>query len=124
MTVTLITGGNKGLGFETARQLISAGHQVWIGARNPDRGQQAAGQLGARFVPLDVTDDASAAAAADRVGELDVLVNNAGIAGERTDAADTTAGTCGGSMRRTCSGRCACCTPSCRCCRSPPSPWW
>src|SRR5580704_5611281 len=110
MTVTLITGGNKGLGFETARQLISAGHQVWIGARDPDRGQQAASQLGARFVPLDVTDDASAAAAADRVGELDVRVNNAGIAGERTDAADTTAGTCGGSMRRTCSGRCACCT--------------
>jgi NAD(P)-dependent dehydrogenase (short-subunit alcohol dehydrogenase family) len=92
MTVTLITGGNKGLGFETARQLISAGHQVWIGARDPDRGQRAADQLGARFVPLDVTDDASVAAAAHRVGELDVLVNNAGIAGERTDPAGTTAG--------------------------------
>jgi NAD(P)-dependent dehydrogenase (short-subunit alcohol dehydrogenase family) len=92
MTVTLITGGNKGLGFETARQLISAGHQVWIGARDPDRGQRAADQLGARFVPLDVTDDASVAAAAHRVGELDVLVNNAGLDGERTDPAGTTAG--------------------------------
>jgi NAD(P)-dependent dehydrogenase (short-subunit alcohol dehydrogenase family) len=74
MTTSLITGGNKGLGFETARQLIAAGHQVWIGARNPDRGQQAADQLGAEFVRLDVTDDASVAAAVENVGALDVLV--------------------------------------------------
>lgn len=38
MTVTLITGANKGLGFEAARQLVAAGHQVWIGARDPSRG--------------------------------------------------------------------------------------
>jgi NAD(P)-dependent dehydrogenase (short-subunit alcohol dehydrogenase family) len=91
MTVTLITGANKGLGFEAARQLVAAGHQVWIGARDPDRGKQAADALRARFVPLDVTDDASVAAAAASVGELDVLVNNAGIAGERTEPAETTA---------------------------------
>lgn len=91
MTVTLITGANKGLGFETARQLIAAGHQVWIGARDPSRGERAAGELGARFVQLDVTDDASVAAAAHRVGELDVLVNNAAIGGERTDPGQTTA---------------------------------
>jgi NAD(P)-dependent dehydrogenase (short-subunit alcohol dehydrogenase family) len=67
MTTTLITGSNKGLGYETARQLIAAGHTVWIGARDPGRGRQAAGRLGARFVHLDVTDDASVAAAAKTV---------------------------------------------------------
>ena len=81
MTKTLITGANKGLGYETARQLIAAGHDVWIGARDPERGQAAADELGARFVALDVTDDASVTAAVETVGELDVLVNNAGISG-------------------------------------------
>jgi NAD(P)-dependent dehydrogenase (short-subunit alcohol dehydrogenase family) len=82
MTTTLITGANKGLGFETARQLIAAGHTVWIGSRDAGRGQRAAELLGARLVVLDVTDDASVAAAATAVeagGGLDVLVNNAGI---------------------------------------------
>ena len=55
MTTTLITGANKGLGYETARQLIAAGHIVYIGARDPERGRQAAERLGARFVQLDVT---------------------------------------------------------------------
>jgi NAD(P)-dependent dehydrogenase (short-subunit alcohol dehydrogenase family) len=91
MTTSLITGGNRGLGFETARQLIAAGHQVWIGGRDGDRGQQVADELGARFVQLDVTDDASVAAAAETVGELDVLVNNAGISGGRIAPADATA---------------------------------
>jgi len=83
MTTTLITGANKGLGKETARLLLSRGHTVYIGARDVDRGRAAAAELGARFVQLDVTDDASVAAALDRVaaeGGLDVLVNNAGIA--------------------------------------------
>jgi NAD(P)-dependent dehydrogenase (short-subunit alcohol dehydrogenase family) len=83
MTVTLITGGNKGLGFETARQLVARGHTVYIGARSVERGEAAAGELGSRFVPLDVTDDASVeqalTAIAEREGHLDVLVNNAGI---------------------------------------------
>jgi NAD(P)-dependent dehydrogenase (short-subunit alcohol dehydrogenase family) len=83
MTTTLITGANKGLGFETARQLTAVGHRVWIGARDVTRGRQAAGALGAGFVQLDVTDDASVAAAAETVGALDVLVNNAGISGGR-----------------------------------------
>lgn len=84
MPTTLITGANKGLGHETARRLIAAGHDVWIGARDAGRGRAAAEQLGARFVALDVTDDASIAAAAAEIeaaGGLDVLVNNAGIAG-------------------------------------------
>ena len=81
MTTTLITGANKGLGYETARRLIAEGHDVWIGARDPERGQAAADELGARYVALDVTDDASVAAAVETVGALDVLVNNAGISG-------------------------------------------
>jgi NAD(P)-dependent dehydrogenase (short-subunit alcohol dehydrogenase family) len=85
MTTTLITGANKGLGFETARQLVAAGHTVYLGSRDAGRGRQAAERLGARAVQLDVTDDASVAAAAKAVeadGGLDVLVNNAGIAVE------------------------------------------
>ena len=83
MTVTLITGANKGLGYETARQLIRRGHAVYLGARSSQRGAEAASELGGRFVQLDVTDDASVAAALARVGAdggLDVVVNNAGIA--------------------------------------------
>lgn len=82
MTTTLITGANKGLGRETARRLVAAGHTVYVGARDPERGAAAADALGARFVQLDVTDDASVAAAVATVeagGGLDVLVNNAGI---------------------------------------------
>jgi NAD(P)-dependent dehydrogenase (short-subunit alcohol dehydrogenase family) len=84
MTTTLITGANKGLGFETARRLVAAGHTVYVGARDAARGREAAERLGARFVLLDVTDDASVEAAAKTVGAeggLDVLVNNAGIEG-------------------------------------------
>ena len=83
MTVTLITGANKGLGFETARQLIEHGHNVYLGARHIERGQAAASELGGQFVQLDVTADASVAAAlgiiGEREGRLDVLVNNAGV---------------------------------------------
>jgi NAD(P)-dependent dehydrogenase (short-subunit alcohol dehydrogenase family) len=90
MTTTLITGANKGLGHETARRLIAEGHDVWIGARDPERGRAAAGALGGRYVALDVTDDASVAAAAETVGALDVLINNAGISGGRVPVADVT----------------------------------
>ncbi|MFF4395032.1 SDR family NAD(P)-dependent oxidoreductase [Streptomyces sp. NPDC001480] len=99
MTTTLITGANKGLGFETARRLVDAGHTVYIGSRDAERGRRAAEQLGARTVRLDVTDDASVAAAVRAIeadGGLDVLINNAGVE-ERADgnavigAADVTA---------------------------------
>ncbi|MBZ6136400.1 MULTISPECIES: SDR family NAD(P)-dependent oxidoreductase [Streptomyces] len=82
MTNTLITGANKGLGFETARRLVAEGHTVWAAARDAERGRRAAAELGARPLVLDTTDDASVAAAAETVaaeGGLDVLVNNAGI---------------------------------------------
>jgi len=91
MTRTLITGANKGLGRETARQLIAAGHTVWVGSRDADRGKRAADELGGRFVQLDVTDDASVEAAAETVGPLDVLVNNAAIAGGRVPVGEVAA---------------------------------
>jgi NAD(P)-dependent dehydrogenase (short-subunit alcohol dehydrogenase family) len=99
MATTLITGANKGLGFETARRLIAAGHTVYIGSRDAERGRRAAEQLGARAVQLDVTDDASVEAAAKAIeadGGLDVLINNAGIEGRGAGnivigAADVTA---------------------------------
>jgi NAD(P)-dependent dehydrogenase (short-subunit alcohol dehydrogenase family) len=81
MTTTLITGANKSLGYETARQLVALGHTVYVAARDPERGRKAAEELGARFVQLDVTDDESVQAAAKEVGQLDVLINNAGIPG-------------------------------------------
>ncbi|MEV7954875.1 SDR family oxidoreductase [Streptomyces sp. NPDC088252] len=99
MTTTLITGANKGLGFETARRLTAAGHIVYVGSRDIERGRRAAERLGARIVQLDVTDDASVQAAAKSIeadGGLDVLINNAGIESLDADnnvigAADVTA---------------------------------
>jgi len=83
VTVTLITGANKGLGYETARRLLAQGHTVYVGARKAELGEAAASELGGQFVQLDVTDDASVEAALgmidEREGRLDVLVNNAGI---------------------------------------------
>jgi NAD(P)-dependent dehydrogenase (short-subunit alcohol dehydrogenase family) len=89
MTVTLITGANKGLGYETARRLQEAGNIVYIGARDRALGEVAASRLGAAFVPLDVTDDASVVAALqlidEREGLLDVLINNAGVSSATVD---------------------------------------
>ncbi len=84
----LITGGNKGLGLETARLLAQEGFTVWIGSRDQARGDQAQQQLAAagdvRVLDLDVTDDDSVQTAANHleaeIDSLDVLVNNAGIA--------------------------------------------
>ncbi|MCP2246747.1 short chain dehydrogenase [Lentzea aerocolonigenes] len=66
----LITGASANLGLETARELVRAGHTVWL-----DSHDLAASEIGARPVQLDVTSDESLAAAAEAVGELDVLVN-------------------------------------------------
>ncbi|WP_167133355.1 SDR family NAD(P)-dependent oxidoreductase [Paramicrobacterium chengjingii] len=94
MTTTLITGANKGLGYETARRLIEAGHTVWMAARDEQRGRTAADELGGSFVQLDVTDDQSVADAAETIanaGGLDVLINNAGIHGALGDPIQLTA---------------------------------
>jgi NAD(P)-dependent dehydrogenase (short-subunit alcohol dehydrogenase family) len=94
MTITFITGANKGLGRETARRLIEQGHTVLVGARDPELGRAAAADLGARFVPIDVTDEASVAAAAADVekheGSVDVLINNAGLHGPAGDPSELT----------------------------------
>jgi len=87
--VALVTGANKGIGLETARQLAREGIIVFLGARDEARGLAAAEKLraeglDARPLRLDVTDDESVAAAASfleqSAGRLDILVNNAGIA--------------------------------------------
>jgi NAD(P)-dependent dehydrogenase (short-subunit alcohol dehydrogenase family) len=90
--IALVTGANKGIGYEIARQLGAAGATVLLGARDPGRGQAAAAALQARWVRLDVTDPASVEAAAKWVereyGRLDVLVNNAGIVVEWDERPD------------------------------------
>jgi NAD(P)-dependent dehydrogenase (short-subunit alcohol dehydrogenase family) len=86
--VALITGGNKGLGFETARQLGASGITVLIGARDDAKGEAAAAKLksegiDARAIKLDVANPADVKAAAKKIekefGVLDILVNNAGV---------------------------------------------
>ncbi|GAA1646085.1 SDR family NAD(P)-dependent oxidoreductase [Nonomuraea maheshkhaliensis] len=86
--IALITGANKGIGYETARLLAGQGVTAVVAARDEERGRAAAGRLGLPYVHLDVTDEASVTAAAKWVeaeyGRLDILVNNAGIGGGMT----------------------------------------
>ncbi|WP_166982904.1 SDR family NAD(P)-dependent oxidoreductase [Paramicrobacterium fandaimingii] len=83
--VALITGANKGIGHQTAKDLAAHGFTVLVGSRDLDRGLAAAADItgDAVAVQLDVTDHASVDAAAKRIrrefGRLDVLVNNAGV---------------------------------------------
>jgi NAD(P)-dependent dehydrogenase (short-subunit alcohol dehydrogenase family) len=80
-STALVTGANKGIGKEIARQLAAAGFTVHVGSRDPERGQRAVDEIGggARLLVLDVTEPKSIADAARQVEDLDVLVNNAGI---------------------------------------------
>jgi NAD(P)-dependent dehydrogenase (short-subunit alcohol dehydrogenase family) len=111
MTTTLITGANKGLGREAARRLLDTGHDVWVTARDASQGREAADALGARFVQLDVTDDASVAAAARAgaaaSGTLDVLINNAGITGPRRPVGETSADDVATVLATNVAGSCA-----------------
>ena len=102
MDVVLVTGGNKGIGYEVARQLAARDMQVLIGSRVPSRGQDAVnalhaeGRANVEFVELDVTKETSIAKAAafvqDKFGVLDVLINNAGIAADRKPPSEATQG--------------------------------
>jgi NAD(P)-dependent dehydrogenase (short-subunit alcohol dehydrogenase family) len=90
--VALVTGGNSGIGLAVARQLLDRDVTVWIGSRDVEKGQRAARDLGSgvRVVQLDVTDTSSVAAAVNQVGELDILVNSAGVNPGGEDVAGTT----------------------------------
>ncbi|RSK44624.1 SDR family oxidoreductase [Hymenobacter perfusus] len=100
MKKALITGANKSIGFEAARQLLQRGYYVYLGSRDAQKGQQAVEQLHATGYPqvellqLDVADKASVAAAREALGRktdvLDVLINNAGISGGMPQPALTT----------------------------------
>src|SRR5580698_5214880 len=87
--IALITGANKGIGYEVARQLGAQGITVLVGARSAELGEAAteklkAGGADARFIELDVTNSETIAKAAKTIendyGRLDILVNNAGVA--------------------------------------------
>ena len=75
----LVTGGAKGIGEAIVRRLTAEGARVTIGDIDMDGAEKVAADVGAVAIPLDVTDPASAQAAADGTGTLDVLVNNAGM---------------------------------------------
>ena len=75
--VVLITGAAKGIGREVERQLAERGDTVIVSARDAARAQSVADELGVRGLALDVTDEASVAAAAEALDGLDVLINNA-----------------------------------------------
>lgn len=86
--VALVTGANKGIGLEIARQLAEAGVAVIMGARNLQRGQDAASDLektglDVEAIEIDLTDEVTIASAAEKIaakyGRLDILINNAGI---------------------------------------------
>lgn len=93
MKTVLITGANKGIGFETARQLAQQGNFVYIGSRDITKGQKAADTLKAAGITnvaaihIDVTDMTSLKKAkemlSEKSGALDVLINNSGIGGEQ-----------------------------------------
>lgn len=98
--IALVTGANKGIGYETVRQLKDRGILALVGARDEERGKTAAAELDAPFVQLDVTDPESIAAATkyieDYHGALDILINNAGVAEGFTVPSETSMG----EMRR------------------------
>lgn len=99
-TISLITGANKGIGLETAKQLAALGHHVILAARDRAKAVEAASLLGGEVEPLqlDVTDaisiSAAAAIVAQKHGRLDVLINNAGVlldAGDKKPSEQTLA---------------------------------
>ena len=87
----LITGANKGIGFEVARQIAKSGWTVLVGARNEELGEEAVAKLradglDAHFVRIDLDEHQTATTASDSIraqfGRLDLLVNNAGVSGK------------------------------------------
>jgi NAD(P)-dependent dehydrogenase (short-subunit alcohol dehydrogenase family) len=87
--IALVTGANQGIGLYVAKELVANGFTVLVGSRNFKRGEEAAKEIGAGAIALqlDVTDRVSIAAAAEHIrkefGQLDLLVNNAAISNTR-----------------------------------------
>ncbi|MCF0055940.1 SDR family oxidoreductase [Dyadobacter sp. CY356] len=102
MKTVLITGANKSIGFETARQLLQQGYYVYLGCRDLQKGEQAVNQLHAEglnhveAITIDVDDVESIKTAREFVGQktkvLDVLINNAGVHGVPQTALNTDGG--------------------------------
>jgi NAD(P)-dependent dehydrogenase (short-subunit alcohol dehydrogenase family) len=100
MRTVLITGANKGIGFETAKQLAKLGYYVYLGSRDEARGAEAldnlkaSGATNVESIRIDVTDSRSIRQAVakleSRIGSLDILINNAGIAGAQSQRIATT----------------------------------
>src|SRR5262245_66204303 len=95
MKTVLITGANKGIGYEVARQIAAKGFHVFVGARNAKAGRKAAEKIESKsgkatFLEIDVADNDSVTTAAREFSKiadhLDVLVNNAGIIADGDDA--------------------------------------
>ena len=84
----VVTGASSGIGAATAARLAAEGFDVVVGARRVDRLEELAAGIGARALPLDVTDPASAAAFAGALDRVDVLVNNAGGAFDANHVAE------------------------------------
>lgn len=88
--LVLITGANRGIGLETAKQMKEKDYEVILTSRNAENGERAARDLGVRFHQLDVTSAKSISALKAHVdaefGRLDALINNAGILLDRTDS--------------------------------------
>ena len=99
MKKALITGANKSIGFETARQLLQQGYYIYLGSRNLENGLEAVKKLktegltNLEAIEIDVRDDESVTAARVEIGKktevLDVLINNAGISGGMTQTTST-----------------------------------
>lgn len=99
MKKVLITGANKSIGLETARQLLQKGYYIYLGSRNLENGLEAVEKLKAegltdvKAIQIDVSDDESVKAARAEIGKkievLDVLINNAGISGGMTQTTST-----------------------------------
>ena len=109
-TVSLVTGGNRGIGREVCRQLAALGHTVLLTARSADAAAATAQAVKAEPLRLDVTDPASVTDAARRVaeryGRLDVLVNNAAITYDTWQrAASADLAVVREAARQTCTGR-------------------
>jgi NAD(P)-dependent dehydrogenase (short-subunit alcohol dehydrogenase family) len=84
MKKVLITGANKSIGFETAKQMLALGYYVYLGSRDLEKGEAAAKQLqsaNVKAIQIDISNSQSIAEARKNIDELDVLINNAGISG-------------------------------------------